>query len=154
MSDKKTILEDIEDRIKAATKSGDAAVVAVCRMAKSELTNARIALKSGKKVREMTSDDEIAVIRKMIKRNGDAAKQYQELGMEAQARKELAEQKILEYYLPVQATVDEIRAFVDETMKKLSKPNIGQLVQAVKQKWGSGVDMKEASTVIKEALQK
>lgn len=152
--DKKTILEDVEGRIQSALKSGDALTASVCRMAKSELTNARIALRSGKSPRDMTLEDEISVIKKILKRNEDAAEQFLKAGSHERAAQEKSEMAVLQGYLPEQASPEDVKAFVLETIQSLKAPNIGQVVAAVKQKWGASVDMKQASTYIKEALSK
>ena len=102
--------------------------------------------------RESTDDEVQQTIRKFLKNNQEA------LGVIKDAERRVAleqESAILTAYLPPMASETEVKAFITDTVASLeerSPKQMGAVMGALKAKYGSSFDAKQANAWVKEAL--
>ena len=101
----------IKDQIKEAMIAKDAVRLSVLRGLSAAFTNDLISKK--KKSDELLADEEVLdIIRRQVKQRKDSIEQFKKGGRTDLADSESAELIILEAYLPVQMTKEEVLAYV------------------------------------------
>jgi uncharacterized protein len=95
----------IESDLRSALKAGEKRRVATLRLLLAALQNERIT--AG---RELTDDEAEAVVRRAVKQRRESIDQFTRGGREDLARGETEELAILEAYLPVGLTDDEVES--------------------------------------------
>jgi len=146
-----TLLERLQQELKAAMLAKDADRVSALRMLKSALGYVQIERKT-----ETLSDAEVvAVVQKEIKKRRDAMEQYQTGGRPELAAKEEQEIRVLEIFLPQAASAEEleqaVRAIIQET-GATSKKDMGPVIKAVQAKMAGRADGKTISTLVGRLL--
>lgn len=142
----KQINEDLTNKL----KEGDKFSLSVLRMLKSELHNAEITKKE-----TLTDDEVISIIKKQVKVRKDSKAEYESynrLDLSENLGKEI---EILSKYLPEELTIDQLTSIIDETIKKegaSSIKEIGKIIKLIQEEYGTKVDMKIVSTIVKEKL--
>jgi uncharacterized protein YqeY len=105
--------------------------------------------------KELSDDDIYKIIQKSIKQRNDAATQYKDANRDDLYEKEIAEAKILETYLPVQLSADELKEVINNAINQLnasSMKDMGAVMGVVKNQVGSSADGKTISALVKELL--
>lgn len=146
--------EKIEQDLKAALLSGDNSKVDTLRGLKAALLNAKIA--AGKKDGGLSDDEILAVLSKQAKQRQESADMYVQGGNQARADQELAEKAIIEEYLPIQLSDEEVVKMIDEAIKEIGATGLqamGQVISQVKQKAGPAADGGRIARLTKEKLQ-
>jgi uncharacterized protein len=146
-----TLLERLQQELKAAMLAKDADRVSALRMLKSAVGYVQIERKT-----ETLSDAEVvAVVQKEIKKRRDAMEQYQTGGRPELAAKEEQEIRVLEIFLPQAASAEEleqaVRAIIQET-GATSKKDMGPVIKAVQAKMAGRADGKTISTLVGRLL--
>jgi uncharacterized protein YqeY len=105
----------------------------------------------------ITLDDAavVSVVDKLIKQRKDAAQQYEAAARADLADKEKAEIAVLEAYLPVRLSAEEIQAAVQAIVTELgaSGPgDMGKVMGVVKQRLAGQADMGLVSAAVKATL--
>lgn len=147
--------EQIEKDLKTALLSGDKATAETLRGIKSALLNETISL--GAKERGLTDEEAQKVLAREAKKRTEAADLYTKAGENTRAETELAEKKVIDQYLPAQASEAEVKAAVEEEIAKageLTMADMGKLIGAVRAKLGAGADGGLVARLVKEALSK
>ncbi|MBQ0960622.1 GatB/YqeY domain-containing protein [Ideonella sp. 4Y11] len=148
MSLKDRITEDM----KAAMRAKEAERLSTIRML--------LAACKQKEVDErVTLDDAmvIGLVDKLIKQRKDSVAAYQQAAREDLAAKEAAEITVLEAYLPVRLTADEITAEVARIVAEVGAAgpgDMGKVMGAVKAQLAGKADMGLVSAAVKAALSK
>ncbi len=146
------MLEQINNELKEALKSGDKFKLSVIRMLKSSLQAEQINKKS-----ELTDEEIIAVIKKQVKvRNAsiEEYKSYNKIDMVENLEKEV---EILKVYLPEELSEEQIDAEIAKVFNELnptSLKDMGMVMKTLTPILGSRVDMGLVSKKIKEKLTK
>ena len=99
----------------------------------------------------------VGIVDKLIKQRKDSIAAFQSAGRTDLVDKETAEVNILQNYLPVRLTTDEIAAEVAAIVASLgaSGPgDMGKVMGAVKAKLAGKADMGQVSAAVKAALSK
>ena len=115
----------------SAMKSRDERRLAVLRMLKAEFQKAQA---DKGRSSELTEDDALALVRRLVKQRRDAAEQYKAGGAEERAQEELDEIPLLEEYLPAQLSDSELDAMLREaavTSSAASVKDMGKLMSAL-----------------------
>jgi uncharacterized protein YqeY len=145
------LIDQVQQEMVAAMKSGDAARLSALRMLKAALMKQKV--DSPKPVDEAA---EIQVLKILIKQRIDAADMYRKAGRIDSAEKEEAEKAMLEAYLPAGASEDEIDAAVAGAMAETGATSIKQMgvvMKAVQAKLtGKTVDGKSLSDKVRSKL--
>ncbi len=146
------MLEQINNDLKEAMKTGDKFKLSVLRMLKSSLQAEQINKKS-----ELTDDEILGVIKKQVKvrvASRDEYTKYNRLDLAENLDKEIA---ILNLYLPEQLSEEEINKIIDEVFAELAPTSIkdmGAVMKKISPIIGPRADMSEVSKKIKEKLTK
>jgi uncharacterized protein len=145
------LIDQVQQEMVAAMKSGDAARLSALRMLKAALMKQKV--DSPKPVDEAA---EIQVLKILIKQRIDAAEMYRKAGRIDSAEKEEAEKAMLEAYLPAGASEDEIDAAIAGAMAETGAASIKQMgvvMKAVQAKLtGKTVDGKSLSDKVRSKL--
>lgn len=140
--------EQLTADLKSAMLNRDTTTVSVLRMLQSELKNAAIA-----KMADLSLDDEIAVVRKEVKKRTEAAEAYTKAGNADRAQAEEAEATILSAYLPAAADEQDVRAFMKgyaAGLGTLEPRHRGELIKAAREKFGNSLDGQTAAKLAGE----
>jgi uncharacterized protein YqeY len=145
------LIDQVQQEMVAAMKSGDAARLSALRMLKAALMKQKV--DSPKPVDEAA---EIQVLKILIKQRIDAADMYRKAGRIDSAEKEEAEKAMLETYLPAGASEEEIDAAIAGAMAETGAASIKQMgvvMKAVQAKLtGKTVDGKSLSDKVRSKL--
>ncbi|HPZ24738.1 MAG TPA: GatB/YqeY domain-containing protein [Kaistella sp.] len=115
----------INDAIKTAMKEKDKLALDSLRAVKSQI----LLLKTEAKGADVSAEQEIAILQRMIKQRKDSFEQFVAQGRNDLAEVEEAQMKVIEKYLPAQLSPEELEAEMKkiiaetgaETMKDLGK---------------------------------
>jgi uncharacterized protein YqeY len=140
-----SILEQVQEDVKAAMKAGERDRVGRLRMVVNALQAEE---KEG-------TGDEIAALQRERKRRLDAAEALREGGRTDQAEGEEAEAKLIEGYLPEQLSDEELSELVAGAVEEAgaSEPkDIGGVMKVLIPKVGGRADGKRVSQAVREKL--
>ncbi|MEP6691857.1 MAG: GatB/YqeY domain-containing protein [Gemmatimonadaceae bacterium] len=115
----------LQSDLNAARKAQDKPAVLLLGTLLADVGNRRIEL-----ARELTDDEIIDVLRRGIKKRRESLELYEKHGREDLASQERAEIALLETYLPVGASDDEIRSAIVAAIAG-GAGNIGAIMKAV-----------------------
>ena len=149
MSLQKRIDEDLRD----AMRSKDAARLSVLRLLKAALKNAAIE-KVGADG-ELSEADAVAVIRKQVKQRQDSIESFEKGGRADLAEKEKTEIAVLSNYLPQGMSAEELQKIVGETIAEVgatSRAQMGAVMKALQPKIAGRTDGKTLSAEVVRQL--
>ena len=145
------LIDQVQQEMVAAMKSGDAARLSALRMLKAALMKLKV--DSPKPIDEAA---EMQVLKILIKQRMDAAEMFRKAGRAEQADKEEAEKAMLEGYLPAGASEEEVDAAIAAAMSDtgaISLKQMGVVMKAVQAKLtGKTVDGKALSDKVRSKL--
>lgn len=142
----------IKDRIaqdlKEALKKGDTIRVSTLRLLSNSIHNEEIA-----KQKELTEEEEFAVVRRELKKREEAVEAYEKGGRPESAEKEKKEAGILKEFLPVQMSEEELGKIVEQVISEAgaSGPaDFGKVVGAVMGKVAGKADGKMVTEMVRK----
>ncbi|HEY9084515.1 MAG TPA: GatB/YqeY domain-containing protein [Candidatus Tyrphobacter sp.] len=144
------ILKDrIASDLKEAMKARDQLRLDTLRSALSGFT-----YKRGEAGREPSDEEELEVLRRLVKQRADAADEFEKGGRSDLAEKERAEREMLLHYLPQQKSAEEIRTLVASTIATLPPEgrNQGAVMKAVMAQLRGLADGNLVRQIVTEAL--
>ncbi|UOQ93781.1 GatB/YqeY domain-containing protein [Halobacillus shinanisalinarum] len=124
-----SILERLNQDMKAAMKAKDKKTLGVIRMVKASMQNE--AIKLGK---DLSEDEELTVLSREVKQRKDSLQEFKEAGREDLVEGLNEEIEILQVYMPKQLTEEELEQIVQETIVEVgasSKGDMGKVMSAV-----------------------
>ncbi len=139
------ILERVQADTRAAMKSGERERVGALRLVTDALQREH---KEGK-------GDEVAVLRRERKRRLEAAQAYREGGSEDRAAAEEAEAEVIQGYLPVELSDEELAGLVRAAIEEAGATgpgDMGKVMGVVMPKVGGRADGKRVSAAVSERL--
>ncbi|MCH2489459.1 MAG: GatB/YqeY domain-containing protein [Flavobacteriales bacterium] len=142
----------VMEAMKVAMKAKDAQSLQALRAVKSALLLAQTESGAGANLSE---DDEIKLLQKLVKQRKDSAAIYTEQGREDLAAPELAEAAAIEQFLPEQLSEEEVAKVVDAVIEDLnasSMKDMGQVMGAANKRLAGKADGKTISTIVKARL--
>ena len=145
-----SLVEQINEDVKAAMKSQDKDKLNVIRMVKSALQMAKINLKH-----DLSDEEAIDVIDKQIKMRNDSIVEFEKAFRNDLVEQYKSEVEILKAYMPEQLTKEEVIKIIDEAfaeIKPTSPKEMGLVMKNVTPKVKGRYDMKEISSMIKDRL--
>ncbi|WP_372766820.1 GatB/YqeY domain-containing protein [Lutibacter sp.] len=148
-----SLQKKIMDQMKEAMKTKDKVALESLRAIKSELL--LIQTKSAA-TEELTKDDEIKLLQKLVKQRKDSAAIYKEQGRDDLAEPELAQVAIISQFLPVQMSNDDVKRTVAEIIKAVgatSMKDMGNVMTLASKKLAGKADGKSISTAVKQLLE-
>lgn len=147
-----TLEQQIQEDIKAAMKAKDSVAMNAVRAVKGEILLFKTA-EGGS--REVTDEDVLKMIRKLVKQRRESAEQYVAAGRKELADNELAEAAVIEKYLPKQFSEAEVEAKVKEIIAALgatSLKEMGKVMGAANAALAGQADGKTISGIVRKLL--
>lgn len=105
--------------------------------------------------KELTEDDVLAILNKMVKQRRDSIDQFTKAGRDELAAKEQSEIETIQEYLPEQLSQEDIMTLVDEAIAATgaeSMRDMGKVMGMLKPKLQGRADMGQVSGLIKSKL--
>lgn len=143
----------LDNDLKTALLGGDRFRAEVLRGLKAVILNEEVAQNK----RDVGLDDTTiqTLIVREVKKRADSATQYEAAGRPELVEAEQAESKVIEAYLPEQASEDDVQKLIDETIAAMGVNGpqaMGQVIGAVKGKLGNAADGGTIARLVKQAL--
>lgn len=148
-----TFQSRIDQDIKAAMLAREAAKLSVLRMLKSALMNAAIEKHGASGA--LDDSDALAIVRKEVKKHQDSIEAFEKGGRPEMAATEKAEIEILNAYLPLALSSDEVTALVQAAIAEAgatSRKEMGAVMKLVNAKAAGRVDGRTLSTEVQKHL--
>ncbi len=152
-------MPEVEDKIKEelnlAIKSKDEIVRSTLRMLLASIQG-KEKEKQYKERRGLTQEEMINVISSEAKKRKDSINEFEKGGRQDLVDKEKAELEVLQKYLPEQMSEEEIKKFVEETIKEVdasSMQDFGKIMGPLMPKLKGKADGNLVSKIVKELLQ-
>ena len=146
-----TLQEKIQSHLADAMRSKDQLRLNCLRMMKTAVKNKEI-----DKMKPLDEAEVISVLNTLVKQRKDSVDQFRKGGREELARKEEAEIKVIEEYLPAAASDDDIRVAVQEAIQETSAASMkdmGKVMKATMTRLaGLTVDGRVVSDFVKKRL--
>ncbi len=147
-------MADLKSRIlddtKAAMKARDKERVAALRMINAEIKRVEVDER-----KELTEDDVLTVLNRMLKQRHDARSQFEAADREDLAAKERFEIEVIETFMPAAMGEDEIEALVARIVEETGASgmqDMGKVMGAVKGALTGRADMGLVSAKVKARL--
>lgn len=152
-----TVEDRLHDDMVAAMKARNTVLTTTLRMGIGALKNEKVA---GKEARELTQDEEIAVLQREVRSRKDSAQAYTDGGRPELAAKELAEIEVLSAYLPSMLSDAELDAIVAEEIAAAAQVSgeaptmrqMGAIIKAVNGRASGRAEGKTVAAKVKAAL--
>lgn len=144
--------KQIMDQMKEAMKAKDAVALEALRAIKSGIILAKT--ESGAKD-ELSTDEEIKLLQKLVKQRKDSATIYTEQGRADLAEPELAQVAVIEKFLPAQLSEAEVEAEVSKIISEggfSGMAAMGQVMGMASKQLAGKADGKTISTIVKKLL--
>ncbi|MEK9941595.1 MAG: GatB/YqeY domain-containing protein [Gammaproteobacteria bacterium] len=144
----------LKDRIGAEMKEAMRAKDAI-RLESIRLLRAAIQRREVDDRVELTDDEVVAVLQKMIKQGKDSIEQFSKGGRDDLVAKEVATLAVLETYLPEQIDADELSALIETALSETGAQGVrdmGKVMAWLKPKVQGRAEMGSVSALIKEKL--
>jgi len=134
----------------SSMKKGEKEATTTLRMFSAEIKKEEIEKKA-----ELTDEETISIVQKMIKQRKDSFSQFEQAGRDELAEKEAREISILEKFLPEQLSEEEILQEVNQAIAESgaeSMQDMGKVMGLLKNKLSGKADMGLVSIKVKESL--
>ena len=145
------ISNTIQKEIIGAMKAKDAVRVTTLKLLSAALHNAKI----DKKREDLTTEEELVVVKKEVKKRQDAVEIYQKAKEKKRIEQEIKELEILQEFLPKQMSDKELAKLVEGAISEVSASSIsdmGRVIGAVMAKAKGRADGKKVSEMAKGKL--
>lgn len=142
--------ELIKNDLNASLKSGDKITRDVLRLLNSDIKNKEIELR-----KDLNDNEVISVMKNSAKKRKDSIEQFTKGGREDLVSREEKELEVLKKYMPEQIGEKEIKAIVQDVIKKseaTGASDFGKVMKEVMQRAKGTADGKMVSGIVKEEL--
>lgn len=146
-----SLQNQVMEQMKTAMKAKDAVALESLRAIKSAILLAQTSGKGG----ELSEDDEVKLVQKLVKQRKDSAAIFTQQGREDLAAPELAQVAIIERFLPEQLSEEEIEKVVVQTIDAIGAEgmkDMGKVMGMVSKELAGQADGKTISTIVKNKL--
>lgn len=147
-----SILDQLNEDMKAAMKAKEKERLSTIRMIKAAIQNEEI-----DKGRELTPDEEIAIVSREKKQRMDSYEEFAKAGRSDLITNLEKELEIVTEYLPEQLSDDEVREIVKETIEEVgaeSMQDMGKVMTTIMPKVSGAADGSKINQLVKEELSK
>lgn len=144
-------VESIANDLKLAQKAKDELAVSALRVIRAEMTNAAIA----KMKKELTDEEALEVIRTQVKRLREAISDFERGGRADLVAKNKKEIELLQKYLPVELSEEEVRKEIQTILGAGSyqASDFGKAMKEAMARLKGRADGVTVSRILKELLQ-
>lgn len=146
------IEKQIQHGIIAAMKTKNQYRLSALRNAKAALTNESV---KGKTFHELTDEEEIKVIQKLIKQQKESAEIYTAAGRPELAEKELQEVQYLDEFVPEQLSDDEILVAIADVINETGASgmkDMGKVMGIITKRLAGKAEGSTISKLVRNAL--
>ena len=143
---------NVMTKMKEAMKAKDQNALTSLRAIKSAILLAQT--ETGSK-EELTEDQELKMLQKLVKQRKDSAAIYLEQNREDLAQPELDQAEVIESFLPEQMSEEEVAKVVEDVIAKTgasSMADMGKVMGMVSSQLAGKADGKTISTIVKNKL--
>jgi len=147
-----SLKQKVMEQLKAAMRSKDKVALESLRAIKSELL---LLETSDGSSGEITEEEELKVLQKLVKQRKDSAVTYKEKGRDDLAEPELAQVAVIAGFLPEQMSQDEIEKVVKEIVERIdakSMADMGKVMGMANKELAGKADGKTIATIVKQQL--
>ena len=144
--------ENVMTEMKAAMKAKDTVALEALRAIKSAILLAKTDKGAGA---ELSEEEEIKLVQKLVKQRKDSAAIFSEQGREDLAEPELAQVAVIEKFLPEQLSEEEIESVVVQTIDAVGATgmkDMGKVMGMVSKELAGQADGKTISSIVKSKL--
>lgn len=144
------LFDTIQKNMYAAMKSGEKKKTVTLRTALSKLKDKII-----EKREELSEQDELQVLKTMVKQRNESIEIYGKAGRDDLAAIEKAEVEILETFLPQMMSAEDLGKMIDEIIAETgasSTSDIGKVMPKIMKRSAGRADGKMAQSLVKEKL--
>ena len=135
---------------KAAMKGGDKPRLATIRLIMAAIKQQEVDSR-----KDVSDEDVIAILTRMVKQRRDSVDQYTKAGRKDLADQETAEIAIIDEYLPEQLSDEEVASVIDEIISATGAAgpqDMGKVMGQLKGKLQGRADMGAASAIVRQKL--
>ncbi|MGB0274068.1 MAG: GatB/YqeY domain-containing protein [Flavobacteriaceae bacterium] len=146
-----SLQEQVTEQLKVAMKAKDSVALESLRAIKSAILLAQT--QAGAK--DLTPDDEIKLVQKLVKQRKDSAEIFRQQGREDLAEPEEAQIKIIEQFLPEQLDEESIAKVVDEIITQTNAEgmkDMGKVMGMATKAMSGKADGKTISAIVRQKL--
>jgi len=146
-----SLQKEVMNKLKEAMKAKDKIALESLRAIKSAILLAQTSGDS----KELTAEDEIKLVQKLVKQRKDSATLYAEQGRNDLAEPELAQVAVLEQFLPEQMGEEALQKIIAEIISKVgasSMKDMGKVMGMASKQLAGKADGKAISNVVKALL--
>ena len=147
-----SLQKELMVKMKEAMKSKDKVALESLRAIKSEILLAQTKTAA---TEELTAEEEIKLLQKLVKQRKDSAVLYKEQGRDDLAAPELAQVEIIAQFLPAQMSEDELKNVIAEIISSTgatSMKDMGKVMGMASKQLAGKADGKAISNVVKQLL--
>ena len=141
----------ITEAIKVAMRAKDKVALDALRAVKTQLQ----LLKTENRDQEITPDQEISILQRLIKQRKDSIAQFSAQGRDDLSEVEQAQMEVIERFLPAQLTSEELEAEIREIITQTgaaSIKDIGKVMAVASKEMAGRSDGKSISEMVKKLL--
>lgn len=142
--------DQLKDQQKLAMLAKDKARLGAIRLLMAEIKQREVDTRV-----ELSDEDILAVVTKMVKQRRDSISQFEAAGRQDLADKESAEIVVLQEFLPQQLTADEIAALIEQAIAQSGAAvmaDMGKVMAVLKPKIQGRADVGAVSAQVKTRL--
>ena len=141
----------IQSDLKTAMLSKDEAALRALRAVKSAILLAKTSGAGG----ELSSDDEMKILQKLVKQRKESIEIYEKQGRDDLAKSEKEEVIVIEKYLPAQMSEADVRVEIKKIIESTgakSAAEMGKVMGAASKQLAGKADNKMVAAIVKELL--
>ncbi len=141
----------INEAIKTAMREKDKVALDSLRAVKSQI----LLLKTEAKGTDVSAEQEIAILQRMIKQRKDSYEQFVAQNRNDLAEVELAQMKVIEQFLPAQLSAEELEAEIKKIIAEVgaeSLKDLGKVMGTASKALAGKSDGKSISEMVKKLL--
>lgn len=141
----------INEAIKTAMREKDKVALDSLRAVKSQI----LLLKTEAKGADVSAEQEIAILQRMIKQRKDSYEQFVAQNRNDLAEVEIAQMKVIEQFLPAQLSAEELEAEIKKIIAKVgaeSLKDLGKVMGTASKALAGKSDGKSISEMVKKLL--
>ncbi len=145
-----SLTEQMQKDMYAAMKNGEKEKAITLRGAYSKLKDKRI-----DKREDLSEQEEIQVIKTLVKQRNEAIEMYTRANRDDLASKEQSEREVLETYLPQMMNEDELKKLINDVIVEtdaVAMSDFGKVMPVVMQRSAGKADGKLVQSLVREKL--
>ncbi len=144
---------EVMTQMKAAMRSKDSQALEALRAVKGEILKA----KTASSAKELTEEDELKLVQKLVKQRKDSAQIYREQNREDLAKPEEEQAEVIAQFLPEQLSEEEIEAKVEKIIQQTEASgmqDMGKVMGIASKELAGKADGKTISSIVRKKLSK